>query len=341
MSIKLSELADFTGTRLHGDDCLIDNVADLTVATPGQLGFVYNPKYLGDITSSSASAVVIKEDWLDSCDKPALVSEDPRRDFARIAALLNPVQIVNTGVAETAVIAEDVDLPEKVSIGANAVIDPGVEIGQNVQVGAGVSIAKDVKIGDNTVIYANVSIGSGVQIGSDCTVFSGAVIGTDGFGYVKDGESYLKVPQIGGVVIGDNVDIGANATIDRGSLLDTVIHDGVKLDNQVHVAHNVVIGKHTVISAYTGISGSVTIGENCIIGGGVGIRDNIEITDNVIITGRTFVSSKITEPGSYSSSILLDDTRNWRKNVTRFKHLDDMFKRVKNLEKKLEKKLED
>ena len=336
MSIKLSELASYTGTLLHGEDCLIDNVSDLKAATTGQLGFVYNPKYLAEIKSSGASAVVIKEDWLDSCNKPALISEDPRRDFARIAALLNPVQIVNTGVAATAVIATDVELPEKVSIGAHAVIDSGVKIGQNVQIGAGVSIAKDVKIGDNTVIYANVSLGSSVRIGNDCTIFSGAVIGTDGFGYVRDGESYLKVPQIGGVQIGNNVDIGANATIDRGSLLDTVIHDGVKLDNQVHVAHNVVIGKHTVISAYTGISGSVTIGENCIIGGGVGIRDNIKITDNVIITGRTFVSSKITEPGSYSSSILLDETNNWKKNVMRFKHLDDMYKRLKNLEKKLE-----
>lgn len=336
MSIKLSELAEYTSTRLQGDDCLIDNVADLKVAKSGQLGFVYNPKYLDDIRTSEASAVVIREDWLDNCDKPALVSEDPRRDFARIASLLNPVQIVNTGVDSAAVIAEGVELPENVSIGAHAVIDPGTRIGENVQIGAGVSIARDVIIGDNTVIYPNVSIGFGVRIGSGCTIFSGAVIGTDGFGYVKDGDSYLKVPQIGGVTIGDDVDIGANATIDRGSLIDTVIHDGVKLDNQVHVAHNVVIGKHTVISAYTGISGSVTIGENCIIGGGVGIRDNIEITDNVIITGRTFVSSKITEPGSYSSSILLDETRNWKKNVMRFKHLDDMFKRLKALEKKLD-----
>jgi len=133
---------------------------------------------------------------------------------------------------------------------------------------------------------------------------------------------------------GNDVDIGANSTIDRGALLDTVINDGVKLDNQIQVAHNVVIGKNTVISAYTGIAGSARIGENCLIGGGVGIRDNIEITDNVVITGRTFVSSSITEPGSYSSSVLVDETKNWKKNVIRFKHLDDMAKRIKDLERK-------
>lgn len=337
MAMKLSELANFINCRLHGDDCLIENVAHLSNAESGQLVFLYNAKFLDDLKNTNASAVLIKEEWLDKCNIPALVSNDPRLDFARIATLLNPVQITKTGVASTAVIADDVSLPSNVSIGHHAVISSGVKLGKNVQIGDCSVIANDVSIGDDTIIYPNTSIGHNTKIGKSCTVFSGAVIGTDGFGYVKDGEAYLKVPQIGNVTIGDNVDIGANATLDRGTLLDTVIHDGVKLDNQVHVAHNVVIGEHTTISAYTGISGSVTIGKNCIIGGGVGIRDNIEIPDNVVITGRTFVSSRIRKSGSYSSSILVDETANWKKNVMRFKHLDEMYKRLKLLEKKVGK----
>ena len=335
MSIKLSELAQKINCRLHGEDCVIDNVADINDAIEGQLAFIYNPKYLQDIKSSTASAFIIKEEWLESCDRSALISQNPRLDFARAATLLNPVSVTNTGVADSAVIADDVQISSDVSIGHNVVIEQGVKLGKNVQIGACTVIANNVQLGDNTIIYANVSIGHGTRIGDNCTIFSGVVIGTDGFGYVKDGDSYLKVPQIGNVIIGNNVDIGANSTIDRGSLKDTVIHDGVKLDNQLQVAHNVVIGKNTVVSAYTGIAGSTIIGENCLIGGGVGIRDNIEIVDNVVITGRTFVSSSITEAGSYSSSVLVDETKNWKRNVLHFKNLSKMARRIKMLEKKV------
>ncbi len=338
MTIKLSTLAEHINCRLQGDDCLIENVADLKSAESGQLAYIYNAKYLSYLQASNASAIILKQEWFDQCNKPALISENPRLDFAKIATLLNPVQITDSVVASSAIIADDVILPENVSIGHHAVIASGVKLGENVQIGECTVIAKNVRIGDNTVIYANSSIGYNTTIGSNCTIFSGTVIGADGFGYVKDGDAYLKIPQIGNVTIGDNVDIGANATLDRGTLLDTIIHDGVKLDNQVQIAHNVVIGKHTVISAYTAIAGSVTIGENCIIGGGVGIRDNLEIVDNVVVTGRTFVSSKLTKPGVYSSSVLVDETANWKRNVMRFKHLDDMYKRLKTVEKKLDKK---
>ncbi len=333
MAIKLSELAKKVSCRFHGEDCLIENVADINHAETGQLAFVYSPKYLDDIKASKASAIIIKEEWLESCDKPALISDNPRLAFAKAAALLNPVIISEAGISETAIIADDVTVPASVSIDHNAVVHTGVKLGENVQIGACAVISADVQVGDNTIIHPNVSIGHKTQIGNNCTIFSGVVIGSDGFGYVKNGETYLKVPQIGNVIIGNDVDIGANSTIDRGALLDTIIHDGVKLDDQIHVAHNVVIGEHTVISAYTGIAGSVKIGKQCLIGGGVGIRDHIEIADNVVITGRTFVSSSLKESGSYSSSVLVDTTRNWRKNVVRFKHLDEMAKRIKELEK--------
>lgn len=333
MAIKLSELAKELNCDFQGEDCLIENVADINHAETGRLAFVYNPKYLDAIKASKASAIIIKQAWLESCNKPALLSDNPRLAFAKATALLNPVTLSAAGVSETAIIADDVSVPASVSIDHNAVIHTGVRLGENVQIGAGTVISADVQLGDNTIIYPNVSIGHNTQIGNSCTIFSGVVIGTDGFGYVKDGETYLKVPQIGNVIIGNGVDIGANSTIDRGALLDTIIHDGVKLDNQIQVAHNVVIGEHTVISAYTGIAGSAKIGRSCLIGGGVGIRDNIEIADNVVITGRTFVSSSIKEAGSYSSSVLVDTTGNWKKNVMRFKHLDEMAKRIKKLEK--------
>lgn len=332
MAIRLSELAKHLNCRLHGEDCLIDNVADISRAEKGQLAFIYNPNYLDKIQSSNASAIIIKEEWLDSCNKPALVSENPRLDFARVAGLLNPVTREEPGISNSAVVAENVSLSQTAYVGANVVIEQGVRLGENVQIGHGCVIARDVSVGDNTVIYPNVTIGHSTQIGDHCVIYSGVVIGTDGFGYVKEGERYLKVPQLGNVRIGNHVDIGANTTIDRGALSDTVIGNGVKLDNQIQIGHNVVIGENTVISAISGVSGSTTIGKNCLIGGGVGIRDNIDITDNVVITGRTFVSSSIKEAGSYSSSVLVDKTASWKKNVVRFKQLDDIAKRLKKLE---------
>lgn len=334
--MKLSELAKKINCRQQGEDCLIENVADINHATEGQLSFVYNPKYLDNIKSSNASAIILKEEWLDSCDKPALLSDNPRLAFAKAAGFLNPEKRAEPGISNTAVVAENAVVPSSAHIGHNAVIESGVILGENVQIGACTVIAEDVQIGDNTVIYPNVSIGHSTQIGRDCIIYSGVVIGTDGFGYVRDGEDYLKVPQIGRVIIGNQVDIGANTTVDRGALRDTIIHDDVKLDNHCHIAHNVVVGKHTAMSGFSGISGSTTVGENCIIGGGVGIRDNIVVVDNVTITGRTFVSSSLTEAGSYSSSVLVDTTKNWRKNVMRFKQLDDMARRLKKLEKENE-----
>ncbi|MBL4710982.1 MAG: UDP-3-O-(3-hydroxymyristoyl)glucosamine N-acyltransferase [Gammaproteobacteria bacterium] len=335
MAIKLSQLAERTGCRMNGSDCLIENVADIHHAEQGQLAFVYNPKYLDAINLSKASAIIIKEEWLSKCNKPALISDNPRLAFAKVASMLNPTVNPHSGVLKTACIADDVTIPDSVSIAENVVICTGVKLGKNVVISAGVVISENVAIENNVYIHPNVSVGKGSKIGHNCNIYSGVVIGADGFGYVRDGDSYLKVPQLGNVTIGSNVDIGANTTIDRGALLDTIIHDGVKLDNQIQVAHNVEIGENTVISACAAIGGSAKIGKNCLIGGAVGIRDNVEITDNVVITGRTFVTSSIKESGSYSSSMLLDRTKNWKKNVIRLKHLDDMAKRLKVLENKV------
>ena len=333
MSIKLSELAEKTNCRLLGEDCEIENVADINNAEQGQLAFIYNPKYLDKLATTHASAIIIKEEWSQACTKPALITENPRLAFVKATQLLNPEKRKEKGVSETAVIADDVIVPESACIGHHVVIEPGVVLGNNVQIGAGSVISNDVTIGEYTVIHPNVSIGHNSQIGKNCILFSGIVIAADGFGYERDGDSYLKIPQIGNVRIGNDVEIGANSTVDRGALNDTIINDGVKIDNLVQVGHNVQIGRHTVISAQSGIGGSAKIGEYCLIGGGVSVRDNIEISDNVMITGRSVVLSSLKEAGSYSSGVLIDNTNNWRKNALRYKHLNELDKRVKQLEK--------
>ncbi len=333
MSIKLSELAEKINCRLLGEDCLIENVADINFAEQGQLAFIYKPKYLDKLATTNASAVILKEEWSQDCNKAVLVSDNPRLAFVKATRLLNPAKRNDSGVSESAVVAEDVVIPASAYIGQNAVVAPGVKLGENVQIGAGCVISADVKIGDDTVIHPNVSIGYNTHIGNNCIFFSGVVIGADGFGYEKDGDTYLKIPQIGNVRIGNDVEIGANSTVDRGALRDTVINDGVKIDNLVQVGHNVEIGRHTVISAQAGIGGSTKIGEYCLIGGGVSIRDNIEICDNVMLTGRTVVLTSLDEPGSYSSGVLVDKTSNWRKNALRYKHLNEYEKRLKKLEK--------
>ncbi len=334
MAIKLSELAEKINCQLHGDDCLIENVSDLDAAKEGDLAFIYHPKYLDKIESTNASAIILKDIWLEDCPKPALVAENPRLAFVKAARLLNPERRYEAGISKSADIADNVSVPASAYIGPNVVIEPGVKLGDDVQIGANCVVSANVMIGDNTVIHPSVSIGHTTEIGKNCIIYSGTVIGSDGFGYEREGDSYLKIPQLGNVRIGNDVEIGANTAIDRGALLDTVIHDGVKLDNLVQIAHNVVIGKHTVMSGHSGIAGSTKVGEYCVIGGGVGISDNLEVTDNVVIMGRTLISGSITKAGTYASSMLTDEVKNWRKNALRFKHLNEMEKRLRSLEKR-------
>lgn len=264
---------------------------------------------------------------------PALVTENPRLVYAKVANLLYPPKPVVPGISENAVVSNSASIAETASIAAGAVIADGVCIAAGAQIGAGCVIEEHAEIGANTRINSNVTVGYRCKIGNDCIIHSGVVLGADGFGFVKEAESYLKIPQIGSVHIGNNVEIGANTTIDRGALENTVIGDGVKLDNQIQIAHGVTIGANTVISSATAIAGSTHIGSGCLIGGLVGIVEHLTIIDNVIITGRTMVTRSITQPGSYSSSTPMDSTENWRKNSARFRHLDELARRVAKLEK--------
>ena len=333
MVMKLSELAKKLNCRLQGEDCLINNVADINHANNGDLVFISNVKYKTSLSSTKASAVISQVEWLEGCSLSALITENPRLVFAKAATLLNPVSNKTSGIHPSAVIADDALVDATAKIDANVVIKSGASIGVQTTIGAGTVIGENVSIGDNTYLNANITIYSGCEIGSNCVLHSAVVIGADGFGFVKDKDGYFKVPQLGRVRIGNDVEIGASTTVDRGALLDTVIGNGVKLDNQIQIGHNVEIGDHTIISACSCIAGTVKIGKFCLFGGSVGVRDNIEITDNVTITGRTLVSHSINKPGSYSSSTPMDETTSWRKNAARFRKLDEMARRLNKLEK--------
>lgn len=334
MQVSLSDLAKQTGARLNGDgDCLIERISEISTAVTGDIAFVSNPKFKVFLEKTKASAVILKDDLLESCPVSSLVTDNPRLIYARVANILYPPVTKQSGIAATAVVADDADVDKTGCIAAGAVVSSNVVIKAGAQIEEGCVIEKGAVIGANTIIKPNVTIGYGCTVGDNCILHSGVVIGADGFGFVKDGETYLKIPQLGFVHIGNDVEIGANTTIDRGALENTTIGNGVKLDNQIQIAHGVTIGDNTVISAATAIAGSTHIGSSCLIGGLVGFIEHLTIADNVMITGRTMVTRSISEAGSYSSGTTADTTENWRKNNARYRQLDKMSKRLAQLEK--------
>jgi UDP-3-O-[3-hydroxymyristoyl] glucosamine N-acyltransferase len=337
MPFTLYELADKTGASLSGSgDTIIDSVADITNGKAGSIVFVSSAKYKKFLHSNDATAVIITEQMLSDCDKPALVTDNPRVVFSRIALLLNPLPEVKPWISPHAVIAEDTDVDPSARIEACVVVQAGACIGPGTWLSPGCVIEKNARIGANSRLFANVTIGENCAVGDNTIVHSGAVIGADGFGFVWDNDAYMKVPQLGAVQIGNNVEIGANTTIDRGAIGDTIVGNGVKLDNLVQIGHSDHIGEHTTMSGQSGIAGSVKVGRKCIIGGGVGIRDNIEITDNVILAARSNVGNSIKEPGMYASVIPVIEAGKWRRILGRIKQLDDLAKRIKALEIKSE-----
>ena len=333
MPFTLFKLAEETGASLSGSgDIVIDKVADINGGVKGSIVFVANTKYRKLLETTGASAVIVTKAMLGYCDKPALVTDNPRAAFARIALLLNPLPLVEPWISPHAVIAEDASIDPSARIEACVVIKSGVSVGPGTWISAGCVLEQNVKIGSNTRLFANTTIGEGCTIGDNSILHSGVVIGADGFGFVRDRDSYLKVPQLGSVQIGDNVEIGANTCIDRGAIGDTVVENGVKIDNLIQLGHNDYIGENTTISGQSGMAGSVKVGKNCIIGGGVGISDNLEITDNVILAGRSNVAKSIKEPGMYAAVIPAVEAGKWRRILGRIKQLDELAKRIKDLE---------
>jgi UDP-3-O-[3-hydroxymyristoyl] glucosamine N-acyltransferase len=335
MPYSLFELAEHTGAMLSGSgEVTIDKVADINSGEEGSIVFVSNSRYRKHLETTAASAVIIPEELSQDCDRPALVTENPRAVFSRIALLLNPLPVVEPWISPHAVIAEDADIDPSARIEACVVIKSGVSVGPGTWISAGCVLEKNVRVGSSTRLFANVTIGEGCKVGDNNILHSGVVIGADGFGFVWDRDAYMKVPQLGSVNIGNDVEIGANTSIDRGAIGDTIIENGVKIDNLIQIGHNDHIGEHTTISGQSGVAGSVRIGRKCVIGGGVGISDNLEITDNVVLTGRSNVANSIKEPGMYASVIPVVEASKWRRILARIKQLDELAKRVKALERK-------
>lgn len=332
---SLAELAQYLGVELVGAcDQLISSLAPLATAGPEQLSFVANPAYRKYLAKSSAGAVILAPELADSFAGNKLLMANPYLGYARLTELFDSTPpLAESGVHPTVVIGPDCQIADDVCIGPYVVLGRGVSIASGATIGAGTSIGADSAIGANSRLAAQVTIYHGVCIGADCIIHSGAVIGADGFGFAPDRGRWQKIHQLGGVIIGSEVEIGANTTIDRGALDNTVIGDGVKIDNQVQIAHNVCIGKNTAIAAQAAIAGSVSLGENCTISGCVGITGHVRITDRVHITAMSMVTGSIKEPGSYSSGTPLAKTVEWRKNAVRFKQLNAFSARLKQLEK--------
>lgn len=332
--LTLGQLAVRFGLELRGDpDARVTRVATLAQAGPGSVAFLANAKYRRHLAGTAATAVVLDAASAAQCPVAALVSRNPYADYARIAATLHPEPAPVPGVHPSAVVEAGAQVPASAHVGAHAWLGAGVRLGERVSVGPGCVLEPGVEVGDDTRLVARVTAYRRTLLGRRCLVHAGVVLGADGFGIAQDREGWVKVPQLGGVRIGDDVEIGANTTIDRGAIEDTVIGDGVRLDNQIQIGHNVRIGAHTAIAGCTGISGSTTVGSRCLIGGAVGIAGHLEIGDGVVITGMSLVSASLPSAGMYSSAVPVMETSAWRRVVARLRHLDELFDRVRRLER--------
>jgi UDP-3-O-[3-hydroxymyristoyl] glucosamine N-acyltransferase len=333
MPVRLAELAVRFGCELRGDpEVAVDRVATLADATPGSIAFLANPRYRRQLASTRASAVVLDAALAHECPVAALVHANPYAAFARIATLLHPPAAFAPGVHSAAIVEPGAEIAADSWIGAGCFVARGARVGARVFLGPGCMVLEDVAIGADSRCVASVTLCTGVRIGERCLLHPGSVIGADGFGQAPDAGRYVKVPQLGSVVIGDDVEIGANTTIDRGTIGDTVIEDGVRIDNLVQIGHNVRIGAHTVIAGCVGISGSTTLGQRCMIGGMVGIAGHLTVCDDVAVTGKTMVSASIHRPGMYSGTLHAEETRVFRRNAARFRQLDELARRLRRLE---------
>lgn len=336
ISYSLRELTDRLGGTIQGDTSVcVTQVASLAHAQPQHIAFLANPKYREQLVSSDAGAFILARNMAEATDKPCILTDNPYTYFAKVSSLFNPPLRGESGIHERAVIHPSAVIGAGACIAANVVIERDAIVGSGSSIAAGTVIGKGVQIGDNALIYANVTIYPMCVIGNNVILHSGCVIGADGFGLAPEAGRWLKIPQIGRVLIGNDVEVGANTTIDRGALDDTVIHDGVKLDNQIQVAHNVHIGEHTAIAACTGIAGSAHIGAHCTIGGAAMIFGHIEIADKVNISTNTLITKSLPKPGTYTSALPFSEHSEWLRNAVQMRHLDSMAKRLRALEQQL------
>ena len=332
MSFQLSELATRFDLELKGQaEAEINAVASLQDARAGDISFCVGRRHLSELEKTRATAVILQPDLSESFQGNVLLSANPHAAFAKIAQLLHPQPRNPSGIHETSIIHAEATIHETASIAEYVIIGKSAKIAAGCEIGAGCFIGEGVVIDEDTVLKNNVTLRHETVVGRECTFYSGCVIGSDGFGHALESEQWLPVPQLGRVVIGDRVRIGANSTIDRGALGDTSIGNGVKIDNLVHIGHNVTVGDNTAFAAFAGIAGSTKIGKRCTFAGQVGVGDNLDICDDAHFTGQSAVRTDINNPGVYSSGVLLEESRSWLKNAMRFKQLNTLFKQVKDL----------
>ncbi|OAZ97237.1 UDP-3-O-(3-hydroxymyristoyl)glucosamine N-acyltransferase [Halomonas sp. G11] len=333
--LTLADIARHLNVAFEGDGSQpIRGLATLKDAQADQVAFLANRAYLKDLAVTQAAAVLLHPEHGKSCPVPRLEIDNPYLGYATLSQLFDPLPARDIpGIHPSAVVAESASLGEGVSVQANAVIEEGVVLGDNVVIGAGSMVGADSIIGEGTRLHANVTVCHGVVIGKRVILQSGCVIGGDGFGFAHDGGQWHKIAQLGGVVLGDDVEVGSCSSIDRGALGNTVIGNDVKIDSQVQIAHNVTVGDHSALAGCVGIAGSTHVGRHCMLGGGVGLSGHLTICDGVQVTGMSLVTNSIHEPGVYSSGTGAMSNAQWRKNAVRFKQLDEIAKRLSRLEK--------
>ena len=337
-SFRLGDLVKQLGGELIGDaDVRVSQVATLESARPADITFLTQSRFLPQLDRTQAGAVILGPEARDASSLPRIISPNPYAYFARVAAFLNPAAVAEPGIHESAVVDKSARIAESASVGACAVIGRRAQVAKHAIVGPGCFIGEGASIGTGSRLHANVAVYHDCRIGARCIVHAGAVVGSDGFGIAKEDGVWKKIPQIGRALIGDDVEIGANTTIDRGALDDTVIEDGVKLDNQIHIAHNVRIGAHTAIAACVGIAGSAKIGRNCALGGASMIYGHITLADNVNVSAGTLIIKSSEKPGPYTGVYPFASHQRWLRNAAHLRQLDDLAKRVRELEGRLGK----
>jgi len=337
VTYTLAELAACSGAVLHGDgSTAISGVATLQSATQGQISFLTNSQYRKYLPGTEASAVILRSQDLSDCSTNALISDNPYLSYARVAACFMPPQQAIAGIHPQATVHESARVAASVQVDAGVVIGAHTVVGEYSIIGPNSVIGERVHIGEHSRLVASVVLGDGIHLGDHCLLHPGVVVGSDGFGLANDAGVWIKVPQMGSVIIENDVEIGANTTIDRGAIHDTLIRQGAKLDNQIQVAHNVEIGEHTAIAACTGIAGSARIGSYCTLAGGVGVVGHIETADSVHVSAMSLLSRSVREPGVYTGGVLAMPHKQWQKNLARIKQLDKMAKRISALEKQLD-----
>jgi UDP-3-O-[3-hydroxymyristoyl] glucosamine N-acyltransferase len=337
IAYRLADIqARFGGVVLGDPDTTVNQVATLDRAGAENIAFLTSRKYYAQLAATQAGAIILGAADADATPIPRIVCDNPYAYFAKVSAMLNPLPLALPGIHPSAVIGEGVQIDSSAQIGAQVVIGDGARIGAGCVIMDGCSIGKGVTIGTEAFFYPRVVVYHDCVLGSRLIAHSGAVIGSDGFGLAMEERRWLKIPQIGRVVIGDDVEIGANTTIDRGALDDTVIEDGVKLDNHIQVSHNVRIGAHTAMAGSSGIAGSTTVGRYCRIGGHAGIIGHVQIADNVEISAFTMIGKSIREPGTYTGIFPFGKYEEWRKNASHLRHLDELADKIKLLQKEIE-----